>query len=714
MEQEGVKAHPKSKGAEQGDVLGPVEAGVVLVDLATQTRREVHLQQAGGKLPPVCWEGTVGEARRRLQQQVDSQEKETKAWTEAAPAQRRKEGTTHPWLQTVSNGGIMDCWYLDDSTIFIHPTLVETYLVEHDRLLEERGAKRNMEKTKVILYARPDTIAKKRHAWKIDEVAKLATIVEPHDPKNMCLGIAMGGGRNRAEQFRLKAKLVQALHDRIRHVQECSIELSLASCCGSVCKINHLLRAAGDDLFHHADVLENFDRVQAATLERLFPGMDAEAHSQAALATKDGGLGLRKAGQVALSAVLASKAMAEPKVELLVKQLAKAGLIEDCSMLDSFRRGIDTATKELGNQLGSKACGELTRVLAEARAKAKELWARQLEGSTGEGLELSGDVDQDLDPESLHSGGGNEKQLSIVNLQKQMGRLLDERCLEDLVEKLRAQGRYQCMRRLEEQRDRGVNHAWIWAIDPARWVMMSEQDYVMAVRVRLGCFLQPSSFLCAECGAIADARGVHCECCAKAERTKGHYLAVRACMSYVLQADPAAQTEVQGLSEAQPDARPADFFTNAAVPNRDAAVDISIVSPEAGHAGADCVQTAFQKKRKKYKESIAEWEGTNITFQPMIWSHWGRPHHNTVMMMQHISSVIARRTGVQSKTVASRWAIEMGATLALRRARMARRILPETGVRGKFCVTGELPDNVFTLSAVWDAVVDNEDDGLLF
>ena len=162
----------------------------------------------------------------------------------------------------------MDCWYLGDSTIFIHPSLVKPYLVEHDRLLEERGAKRNIEKTKVILYAQPGTIAKHTQVWMLDETAKLATNVEPHDSKNMCLGIALGGEKNRAEQFRLQAQLVQALHDRIRHVQESSIELSLASSCGSICKVNHLLRAVGDDLFHHPDVLESFDRVQAATLER--------------------------------------------------------------------------------------------------------------------------------------------------------------------------------------------------------------------------------------------------------------------------------------------------------------------------------------------------------------------------------------------------------------------------------------------------------------
>ena len=94
----------------------------------------------------------------------------------------------------------------------------------------------------------------------------------------------------------------------------------------------------------------------------------------------------------------------------------------------------------------------------------------------------------------------------------------------------------------------------------------------------------------------------------------------------------------------------------------------------------------------------------------MVWSHWGRPHHNTTMIMKHVCGVIARRTGKPSKDVERRWAIEMGITLALRRARMAKRICPAIkDARGRYCVDGELGENVLTLSTCWEEVAEEDE-----
>eukprot|EP00973_Karenia_brevis_P020045 2750898-Karenia_brevis.AAC.1 len=55
-------------------------------------------------------------------------------------------------------------------------------------------------------------------------------------------------------------------------------------------------------------------------------------------------------------------------------------------------------------------------------------------------------------------------------------------------------------------------------------------------------------------------------------------MVVRTCLDYVNDADASAQTEVQGLSAVAPELRPADIFTNSAVPNKDAAVDITVAA----------------------------------------------------------------------------------------------------------------------------------------
>ena len=55
------------------------------------------------------------------------------------PRDRVKKWEAHPWLQTVVDGGIADVWYLDDSTIFMHPALALPYLRAHDELLKQKG-----------------------------------------------------------------------------------------------------------------------------------------------------------------------------------------------------------------------------------------------------------------------------------------------------------------------------------------------------------------------------------------------------------------------------------------------------------------------------------------------------------------------------------------------------------------------------------------------
>ena len=77
------------------------------------------------------------------------------------------------------------------------------------------------------------------------------------------------------------------------------------------------------------------------------------------------------------------------------------------------------------------------------------------------------------------------------------------------------------------------------------------------------------------------------------ERTTGHYQFARLCADFLGAADPALVLEARGLSTAQPGSRPGDIFTSAALPNRYAALDVTVVSQRAGHAGEACVATAY-------------------------------------------------------------------------------------------------------------------------
>eukprot|EP00973_Karenia_brevis_P026746 3690605-Karenia_brevis.AAC.1 len=58
--------------------------------------------------------------------------------------------------------------------------------------------------------------------------------------------------------------------------------------------------------------------------------------------------------------------------------------------------------------------------------------------------------------------------------------------------------------------------------------------------------------------------------------------------------------------------RPADVLTNAALPGRSAALDVSVVFPEACHVGSDAEDTAFRVKLRKYMLLIPELRAAGI------------------------------------------------------------------------------------------------------
>ena len=116
-------------------------------------------------------------------------------------------------------------------------------------------------------------------------------------------------------------------------------------------------------------LLKQFDDIQLGTLHRLFGGMDDLSDEQAKLGVNAGGLGIRAARDVALPAVLASKIMAEPKVEFMLQQLRIAGLITDDRLLTHFRKGIDQAVHDLCEHLKQRAWGNSPRAVTDGATR---------------------------------------------------------------------------------------------------------------------------------------------------------------------------------------------------------------------------------------------------------------------------------------------------------------------------------------------------------
>ena len=248
------------------------------------------------------------------------------------------------------------------------------------------------------------------------------------------------------------------------------------------------------------------------------------------------------------------------------------------------------------------------------------------------------------------------------------------------------------MRRLQELRDPSVDHSWVRRLDYVDGPVLREEDYALCLQLRLGANVVADSYECPECARLVDTRLSHSSCCAKAERTKGHYAVVRAMFDRFAVVDTSATLEQRDLVEAEPGARPGDIFTTAALPNRDAAVDVTIVSQEAGSAGPDCVLTAHRGKFRRYHAAVNEWGHDGIALQPLVWSNEGRSHPDVECVMAYAAATLARRSGVEAKAVLRRWRADVGVVLAVRHARMARRCFPPPSSRQEFIQRGEVGD----------------------
>jgi len=427
---------------------------------------------------------------------------------------------------------------------------------------------------------------------------------------------------------------------------------------------------------------------------------------------------MRRARDTALPAIVASRATAWAKVRQIDVELTKAGLMGEGQLLREHEEALKFASTMLKNELDPSEAAQVDSLVQGVTKASAELWQMRMSGrgrdarvpraqwtalSQDEHSTPNGGSEAPLQQQAprnpftddtedeISEIGGNGK-LTVTNVQRQLSILADNTRLRRLALNLESDQRFADMRRLQELRDPSVDHSWIRRLDFCDGPVLNEDDYALSLQLRLGANVVSDSYECPECGSLSDPKLSHSTCCAKAERTKGHYAVVRAMFDRCSQVDTSAVLEQRGLVEAEPGARPGDIFTTAAVPNRDAAVDVTIVSQEAAAAGQDCVATAHSKKFSRYRTAVQEWGETGIRLQPMVWSCEGRSHPDVSRVMTFCSAALARRSGCSAKLLLKRWRADIGVALAARRSRMARRCLPLATARSNYVLYGELGD----------------------
>ena len=106
---------------------------------------------------------------------------------------------------------------------------------------------------------------------------------------------------------------------------------------------------------------------------------------------------------------------------------------------------------------------------------------------------------------------------------------------------------------------------------------------------------------------------------------------------------PEPRLKHKALIPSAPTRRPADLLTIAASSGRAAALDVVVASPDAGHAGADCAQTMYEKKLNHDAPYRAQLERQNLEYKPLVFSCFGRPHPETHKYLVRVTKQLARR-----------------------------------------------------------------------
>ena len=413
------------------------------------------------------------------------------------------------------------------------------------------------------------------------------------------------------------------------------------------------MRLNGDRLGDNA--LSIFDRGQRAAAENTLGGeLPDMSWWQATTGVKFAGLGLRTAHSTALAAFVASRISSRPLVCTMVGHYCNAMGASPGQIFSAYDRRTEDALVALVSELPPNAGADLLDKLDTAADEACRAWRAILEGDE-EPRDLSGravDAPRRRPGTTItpDDGDGGAEHPSAPNHgrcqrnQHEITSAIDECVREGLRQEYANGQNYTALRRLDELSDKNIDHSWLWHLSKHHGPILSSEEFIEAVRVRLGAAGPSEPVPCARCGReLLDSAGAHAACCACAEATIGHYSVARQVLNAALQCDPSAESETAGLIPGTR-LRPADVLTTA-LGNATTALDVGITSPDAIHAGLDCAETMYQRKIAYYGPHVAALERANIDYLPLIWSSYGRPHARAIATLRTLSKRIARRRG---------------------------------------------------------------------
>jgi hypothetical protein len=462
----------------------------------------------------------------------------------------------------------------------------------------------------------------------------------------------------------------------------------------NVCRIVHLLRAAGPEL--ETEALQDFDERQAQALGCILGGPLSDLCSaRAACAARDGGLGLRRSLDLRFPAFLASRTEARS----LAEELAQ-GLPVDWqdALFGHWGESTAAALASWSQELPPATAVVAAQILAEGDAladrRSAQLAGRLPRDRNDDGASYAQRVSAALlapagleDPEHPDAPSNG--------LQARLADLLTHERLAEVEASLRSAGDWEGVHLLADLRHSGTDHSWLWVLAAADATVLRPTEFVTAVRLRLGAAILDGPGECARCGAVLDPECRHALRCAPGPATRGHNRLRDTLLGVASLGDGAAATEVRGLVPSAPALRPADLLTVAAF-GRVAALDVVVACPASEGAGVDACAAAVARKLRTYGPYLEELAREGVEYRPLAWTCWGRPHTDAEAALRSMAQAAARRQGaVNAQDLDRRARSAVGVQICHRAAKMveARRptlnqedaalILPESVARAR-------------------------------
>jgi hypothetical protein len=408
---------------------------------------------------------------------------------------------------------------------------------------------------------------------------------------------------------------------------------------------------------------------------------------QASLAIDAGGLGMRESQGLALLAFIASRTTARPLVEEMAKHTEEAGLCQAALCMNAYDTRTNAAIERWVGELPPGVHMEVRLHIDEGAEAAVQRWRTWCEGRESP-AHAGGDQGESLPNAGAGVIGrvglqdaehpGNTSSSNPLHVQQRLSKVVDQCAAQGLVNKFTSQEQWGALHRLADISSPEANHEWLWAVHPHKTKRLEADEYVTAVRLRLGCGGPEEPAICGNCGnSIIACDGEHGLLCAKGESTRGHNAIRDELHNMALPVDANAETEPEGLIASHPRLRPADVLTGAFHNGRLAAVDVGVICPSAAGAGVDCVATMDQRKRDRMEPFRGELDRAGVEFHPFAVSCWGRLHPTASQMLHRLAKRTARRQGLTNQRAVFHQLNARITTEVMRRAaRMVLHCLP--------------------------------------